>query len=90
MLKEYTFHLFIDMEWYDPRLQFNHFNKETGIEDKDVTIEGGQHHIDRIWTPTIFIPNNQDPGSFDYDHESANFIRIKPNGYVWLRKRYIK
>ena len=72
------------MEWFDPRLKF----PKQLQTDKDYVLEGGQHHIDRLWIPTIFIPNNQDPGSFDYDHESANFIRLKPStGYVWLRKR---
>ena len=73
------------MEWYDRRLQYP---SVTCDECDKIEIEGGQYHIDRIWNPSVFIPNNQDPGSFDYDYYSANLVKITSDGHVWLRKRY--
>ncbi|CAG2176236.1 unnamed protein product, partial [Oppiella nova] len=85
---EYTFHLFIDLEWIDPRLKFIIRDKYNEKPAKDEPIiEGGNYHISRIWYPSVFIPNNQDPGSFDYDDHSANLLKIRPTGHVWLRKR---
>ncbi|CAG2103844.1 unnamed protein product [Medioppia subpectinata] len=84
---EYTFHLFIDLEWFDPRLRFSIQNKHNTRNKDEAIIEGGQYHIQRIWYPSVFIPNNQDPGSFDYDSQSANLLKIRSNGLVWLRKR---
>ncbi|KAH9395988.1 hypothetical protein TYRP_020066, partial [Tyrophagus putrescentiae] len=50
--------------------------------------EGGQYYIERLWHPSIFVSNNEQPGSIDYDGQSPNMARIDlDSGRIFLRKR---
>ena len=53
-------------------------------------LEGNSYHIDRIWKPSIFVPNNEEPITIDKDSPISNALRVDlKTGRVWLRKRSV-
>lgn len=68
------------MEWYDYRLNVSDSNS-------DLTLEGDHWYLEKIWSPSVYVENNYEPGTFDFDNYSPIMVMFKPNGYVRLRKR---
>ena len=61
---------------------------DDSTEERYHFVEGGQYHIDRLWHPSIFVVNNEEAGSIDYDVQSSNMVRVDVrSGRIWLRKR---
>ena len=97
--QEYTFQFFLDLNWCDERLiadfsslptYIDEFDEGYRTEDLYNLMEGSTYHIDRIWRPNIFVPNNEAPGSIDSDIVSSNSMRVDlRTGRVWIRKRSV-
>ena len=80
---EFTLNLLIDLMWTDPRLTAN----ESYCEQlTDLSIEGSEWHLDRVWSPKLRIPNNKNPASLDRDSKII-LLRVSANGFVRVRKR---
>ncbi len=51
-------------------------------------LEGGKWHINRIWTPSIHIPNNKQPDVLQNGDNSPVLTHIYSNGEVLVSKRF--
>lgn len=85
---EYNLLLMMDMEWIDSRLKFPETKQKCEVEDSVLTMEGNTWHLDRIWYPTLRVPNTKEPGSMEIDGDASVVImRLRSDGYVFLRMR---
>ena len=82
---EFTLNLLIDLMWNDQRLVQTNNNNDCG-ELKDLSIEGSEWHLERIWSPKIRVPNNKNPSALDRDAKII-LLRVTSSGEVRVRKR---
>ena len=75
---EFSIHLFIKMSWYDERLIIN---------TNQTMLEGGSWHLDRLWTPTLHIPNSKTTNDLQNLSQNKVIIRIRSNGQILMSRR---
>lgn len=81
---EFSIQLMLDLEWIDERLRFDNH-----VTDPNTTLEGDIHHLERIWTPILRVPNTKEPWRLDSEKGSRTvLVRIQPDGWVLVRRRY--
>ncbi len=51
-------------------------------------LEGGEWHVNRIWTPSIHIPNNKQPDILQNGDHNPVLTHIYSNGEVLVSKRF--
>ncbi len=73
--------MLLRFHWFDERLVINTEN------NKILKLEGGQWHVNRIWTPSIHIPNNREPDALQNGDQNPILIHIQSNGAVLVSKR---
>ncbi|RWS13820.1 glycine receptor subunit alphaZ1-like protein [Dinothrombium tinctorium] len=77
---EYSMQFLFQMQWNDSRLKFNHSSYQ---------ILGGNELLERIWYPSISLPNKKDPGIITNPNDGGHtLVRINRNGSVFVSKRY--
>ena len=79
--KEYSIQLLLRLEWRDDRLSFQ------TQDNKEARLEGGQYHANRIWTPSLHIPNNKEPQVLQTNEQTPVLLHIYSSGKVLLSKR---
>lgn len=78
---EYKLILKIDLEWIDQRLAYNCSNTA-------VTTPLELYNMQRIWSPTIGVPNIKDPDTSIIQGESTMILgQLRTDGYVHTRLR---
>lgn len=64
----------------DERLNFSQYSNI----DK---IEGGPWFLEKIWSPSLHIPNNVEPGLLQRNDHGPLLVRIHNNGSVLFTRR---
>lgn len=78
---EYKIILKIDLEWFDERLVYN-------CSNKPFTISMANYLLDRIWSPTLAVPNIKDPDTSVVQGEATLILgQLRTDGYVHIRLR---
>lgn len=85
-LQEFNLHLLLRITWFDERLRpWN----ATVAKGKPVTIlEGGSWHLDRLWTPSLHVPNSKVPNILQDRTQNPVLTRIQSDGQILVSKRY--
>ncbi|TRY68500.1 hypothetical protein TCAL_11275 [Tigriopus californicus] len=83
---EYEMQLMIRHRWTDPRLSFRNSNMSLGQNWLYDSLEGESWFTDRIWTPNIFIENEQ-ASKLTELLRSNIFVRIGRVGNVQMNYR---
>ncbi|CAG2177154.1 unnamed protein product [Oppiella nova] len=76
--------LLMRFEWFDERLAVNNTKA-----NKVLVLEGGQWHVNRIWTPSLHIPNNKQPDILQTGDQNPVLTHIQSDGKVLVSKRLL-
>lgn len=84
MLQEFNLQLLIRIAWFDERIRPH----DWAIK-KMTVLEGGMWHLDRLWAPSLHVPNSKQPNILHDKVETPVLTRIQSDGKILVSKRFV-